>query len=262
MCQYEVGKTDFDRVLVEIEANKKLGDKIEIEYIEKNESVKGTKEIEVMYDWKRDACPHCCVFGHSWDTCMKRPRTEEEVKANAEAVQREKEKNMATQKEGFTEVQNRRKLPQNQNKNWQQKMYNDNISRGKNQFDVLNEVDTSEGADDKWESDRLKEHEEQCENVEDVLENMNGIGQTMTGDTVIGESSHWQYKFPLPLKVVPTARRLEMPLPEVCTIIQEMMKKLAVPKPPSDDEGPERLRKTSKKSNGDEGPSDPQGSLK
>nr|GEY89596.1 hypothetical protein [Tanacetum cinerariifolium] len=43
-----------------------------------------------------------------------------------------------------------------------------------------------------------------------------------------GESSHWQYKFPLPVKVVPTARRLEMPLPRVCNAIEEMMKKLPV----------------------------------
>nr|GFB38109.1 hypothetical protein [Tanacetum cinerariifolium] len=43
-----------------------------------------------------------------------------------------------------------------------------------------------------------------------------------------GESSHWQYKFPLPVKVFPTARRLEMPLPGVCTAIEEMMKKLLV----------------------------------
>nr|GFB10836.1 hypothetical protein [Tanacetum cinerariifolium] len=43
-----------------------------------------------------------------------------------------------------------------------------------------------------------------------------------------GESSHWQYKFPLPTKVVPTARRLEMSLPEVCTVIEVMMKKLPV----------------------------------
>nr|GFC90477.1 zinc finger, CCHC-type [Tanacetum cinerariifolium] len=43
-----------------------------------------------------------------------------------------------------------------------------------------------------------------------------------------GESSHWQYKFPLLVKVVPTARRLEMPLPGVCTAIEEMMKKLLV----------------------------------
>nr|GFA64559.1 hypothetical protein [Tanacetum cinerariifolium] len=40
-----------------------------------------------------------------------------------------------------------------------------------------------------------------------------------------GESSHWQYKFLLPVEGVPTARRLEMLLPEVCTA---MMKKLPV----------------------------------
>nr|GEV98342.1 hypothetical protein [Tanacetum cinerariifolium] len=28
-----------------------------------------------------------------------------------------------------------------------------------------------------------------------------------------GESSHWQYKFPLPVEGVPTARRMEIPLP-------------------------------------------------
>nr|GEW10384.1 hypothetical protein [Tanacetum cinerariifolium] len=43
-----------------------------------------------------------------------------------------------------------------------------------------------------------------------------------------GESSHWQYKFPLTVKVVPTARSLEKPLSGVCTAIEEMMKKLPV----------------------------------
>nr|GEZ21398.1 hypothetical protein [Tanacetum cinerariifolium] len=38
-----------------------------------------------------------------------------------------------------------------------------------------------------------------------------------------GESSHWQYKFPLPVEGVPTARRKEIQLPVVCTT---MMKKL------------------------------------
>nr|GFC24383.1 hypothetical protein [Tanacetum cinerariifolium] len=41
----------------------------------------------------------------------------------------------------------------------------------------------------------------------------------------------------------------------------EMVRKGAVPKPPSDDEGSERPRKTSKKSDGDEGPSNPRGPL-
>nr|GEX55012.1 hypothetical protein [Tanacetum cinerariifolium] len=40
--------------------------------------------------------------------------------------------------------------------------------------------------------------------------------------------SHWQYKFPLPVKVVTTARRLEMLLPEVYTAIEEKKKKLPV----------------------------------
>nr|GEU78082.1 reverse transcriptase domain-containing protein [Tanacetum cinerariifolium] len=42
---------------------------------------------------------------------------------------------------------------------------------------------------------------------------------------LLGESSHWQYKFPLPVEGVPTARRMEIPLPGVCTA---MMKKLPV----------------------------------
>nr|GEW12585.1 ribonuclease H-like domain-containing protein [Tanacetum cinerariifolium] len=39
------------------------------------------------------------------------------------------------------------------------------------------------------------------------------------------KSSHWQYKFPLPVEGVPTVKRLEIPLPGVCTT---MMKKLPV----------------------------------
>nr|GFD42613.1 hypothetical protein [Tanacetum cinerariifolium] len=41
----------------------------------------------------------------------------------------------------------------------------------------------------------------------------------------------------------------------------EMVRKGAVPKPPSDDEGSEYPRKMSKNSDGDEGPSDPRGPL-
>nr|GEZ31010.1 hypothetical protein [Tanacetum cinerariifolium] len=42
---------------------------------------------------------------------------------------------------------------------------------------------------------------------------------------LLGESSHWQYKFPLPVEGVPSASRMEIPLPRVCTA---MMKKLPV----------------------------------
>nr|GEY28035.1 hypothetical protein [Tanacetum cinerariifolium] len=61
------------------------------------------------------------------------------------------------------------------------------------------------------------------------LEKKHSVGNKMhKAFPLPGESSHWQYKFPLPVKVSPTARRLEMPLPEVCIVIEEMMKKLPV----------------------------------
>nr|GEZ08582.1 hypothetical protein [Tanacetum cinerariifolium] len=43
--------------------------------------------------------------------------------------------------------------------------------------------------------------------------------------SLLGESSHWQYKFSLPVEGVSTARRIEISLPGVCTA---MMKKLPV----------------------------------
>nr|GEX07423.1 putative reverse transcriptase domain-containing protein [Tanacetum cinerariifolium] len=53
----------------------------------------------------------------------------------------------------------------------------------------------------------------------------NGVGNKMhKAFPLPGESSHWQYKFSLPVEGVPTARRIEIPLPGVCTA---MMKKLS-----------------------------------
>nr|GEX56979.1 RNA-directed DNA polymerase, eukaryota, reverse transcriptase zinc-binding domain protein [Tanacetum cinerariifolium] len=60
MCQYGVGMTDYAKVSVKIKAKKDFGNKIKIEYIEKNENVKGTKEIDIYH--------HCSVFGHKHST--------------------------------------------------------------------------------------------------------------------------------------------------------------------------------------------------
>nr|GEW24511.1 hypothetical protein [Tanacetum cinerariifolium] len=57
-----------------------------------------------------------------------------------------------------------------------------------------------------------------------VAQNWQGYNAWQHGG-IQGESSHWQYKFPLPVEGVPTARRMEIPLPGVCTA---MMKKLPV----------------------------------
>nr|GEZ96985.1 hypothetical protein [Tanacetum cinerariifolium] len=58
--------------------------------------------------------------------------------------------------------------------------------------------------------------------------NSNRLNMRGRGEKDRVKSSHWQYKFPLPVKVVATARRLEMPLLKVCTAIEEKKKKLPV----------------------------------
>nr|GEX93323.1 uncharacterized mitochondrial protein AtMg00820-like [Tanacetum cinerariifolium] len=65
-----------------------------------------------------------------------------------------------------------------------------------------------------------------------LQENTTVTGDGLGGPDISGgrqvKSYHWQYKFPLPVKVVAIARRLKMPLPEVCTPIEEKKKKLPV----------------------------------
>ncbi|GJV20529.1 hypothetical protein Tco_1369549 [Tanacetum coccineum] len=210
------GRTDY-AFLVEIKAKKEMKDVIKIEYIRKNDIVKGTKEIVVMYDWKPDICSHCNVFGH----CL---------------------------------VHNMRKNVQNQNKNWQQRVHNGNGNRQEyrkrnvnndgvngankdggqkdkgtathvnkgtsemNKFEVLKEVNANEDSEvrtlkdrmlvdvylnkkiqptcseasnwskdmikyfkDQWEIDRLKKQEDQGKNAEDVFDKEDGIAQKMIG---------------------------------------------------------------------------------
>nr|GEU79948.1 reverse transcriptase domain-containing protein [Tanacetum cinerariifolium] len=54
------------------------------------------------------------------------------------------------------------------------------------------------------------------------------LGHKISKKGIEVDKAKIEYKFPLPVKDVPTARRLEIPLPGVCTAIEEMMKKLPV----------------------------------
>ncbi|GJY15341.1 hypothetical protein Tco_0385763 [Tanacetum coccineum] len=91
----EYRRSDCARVLVGIEAKKELKDVIKIEYIGKNEHVKGTKEVAVM--------------------------TKEEEKERMEATERAKKSSGPKQTENFIEVQHRKRNVQNQRRNWQTK---------------------------------------------------------------------------------------------------------------------------------------------
>nr|GEU71621.1 hypothetical protein [Tanacetum cinerariifolium] len=194
MCQFGVGRTHFARVLVEIEVNKDLQEVIKIEYIGENKDVKGTKLVNVMYDWK--------------------PERKENVGEGNKNEDRMR--NMEKGDNSKSGSQNQRSAsPKTQNKE-------QNVN--KNKFSVLDEENTNESNElrilkdrevvdqflnkrmqptckeascwtkdmvkyfhDQWKIDRLKENEDQGENVEDVYENGGGIAQAMTADNVIGD---------------------------------------------------------------------------
>ncbi|GJY92303.1 RNA-directed DNA polymerase, eukaryota, reverse transcriptase zinc-binding domain protein [Tanacetum coccineum] len=77
-CKLGEGRMDYARVLVEFDVNKGLKVKIEIQYRDKNNNVKGSKHVKVEYAWKPESCSHCNVFGHSHSNYRKRERTAEE----------------------------------------------------------------------------------------------------------------------------------------------------------------------------------------
>ena len=80
ICHNVVGRTEYSRILVEVDAKKEFKNQIELQYRDKNQTVKGTKIVMVEYDWKPVACSHCGVFGHEFKQCTKRVRIEEEIK--------------------------------------------------------------------------------------------------------------------------------------------------------------------------------------
>ncbi|GJR68766.1 RNA-directed DNA polymerase, eukaryota, reverse transcriptase zinc-binding domain protein [Tanacetum coccineum] len=60
-----------NKVLVEMEAIKELKMEIEIQYMDKENNIKGSKKVQVKYDWKPPVCTHCEVSGHESKHCNK-----------------------------------------------------------------------------------------------------------------------------------------------------------------------------------------------
>lgn len=64
MCMSMVGRIGYARILVEIDAEKEIKDKIEIFYRGISIISGKTKEIEAEYAWRSPVCTHCKEFDH------------------------------------------------------------------------------------------------------------------------------------------------------------------------------------------------------
>ncbi|GJV50140.1 zinc finger, CCHC-type containing protein [Tanacetum coccineum] len=71
MCHKGVGNFKYARVLMEMDAEKEFKKEIVIQYRDKDNNIKGSKTVKVVYDWKPPACTHCRVFGHDIRHCKK-----------------------------------------------------------------------------------------------------------------------------------------------------------------------------------------------
>ncbi|GKD99172.1 RNA-directed DNA polymerase, eukaryota, reverse transcriptase zinc-binding domain protein, partial [Tanacetum coccineum] len=71
MCNQNVGRIGYARVLIEVSVKKGLPDKIDIVYKNATMETIGQKTVKVMYDWSPSVCCECGVFEHSMLGCHK-----------------------------------------------------------------------------------------------------------------------------------------------------------------------------------------------
>ncbi|PWA40382.1 hypothetical protein CTI12_AA568030 [Artemisia annua] len=139
MCHMGTGNIGYARVLVEIQANKELKDKIEIKYKSNGMTASWTKFVKVEYAWKPPRCSHCNVFGHTDNNCGSVLRNEVECQVSNDARKensgRNNEVNIEDEfnkveknkkkKNGMDQGQNRMQMQYKGNV-WQKKVNNQN----------------------------------------------------------------------------------------------------------------------------------------
>ncbi|GJS84798.1 zinc knuckle CX2CX4HX4C containing protein [Tanacetum coccineum] len=81
-----IQKWEAGMVLIEVDADLGLSDKIEVWY----KSFRRSMELRVEYPWKPLVCSHCKVFGHGLDICLNRVLSDTEKKLKMDVNARRK----------------------------------------------------------------------------------------------------------------------------------------------------------------------------
>ncbi|PWA46312.1 zinc knuckle CX2CX4HX4C [Artemisia annua] len=108
MCKSGRGRVGFERVLVEIDANKELPKIIEVVYKNGLNEEVGRKIVKVIYDWKPPRCSTCCVFGHNMQSCGKACNVAKKVDNVGIEKDKTEENKSGVDEEGFKEVVNKK----------------------------------------------------------------------------------------------------------------------------------------------------------
>ncbi|GKA75895.1 RNA-directed DNA polymerase, eukaryota, reverse transcriptase zinc-binding domain protein [Tanacetum coccineum] len=142
MCNQNVGRISYARVLIEVSAKKGLPDKIDIVYKNATMETIGQKTMKVMYDWSPSVCCECGVFGDSVLGCHKN--------ANGKILNKDGKAQLGDQKQDeFTEVTNKNKAsrqnPNKSTKSWAKQKNTNNRSKPNSTPEESNIKDTLKG---------------------------------------------------------------------------------------------------------------------
>nr|GEX17593.1 RNA-directed DNA polymerase, eukaryota, reverse transcriptase zinc-binding domain protein [Tanacetum cinerariifolium] len=185
-CRFGEGRLDYARVLVEFDVTKGCKDKIEIQYRDENNNVKGSKQVNVKYDWKPESYRRQNKDGRFYNIGGKR----NEAKGSKGDVWKKKE--------GNEERNNRQK-----NKaivNGEKCQNEDVVKTGRMIVDtfLVKEIQPNGIEVKTWSNDmvkyfkdqkelkRLKEEEEMNDDIEDVLEVNSRIAKELNTEEVRG----------------------------------------------------------------------------
>ncbi|GKC74412.1 RNA-directed DNA polymerase, eukaryota, reverse transcriptase zinc-binding domain protein [Tanacetum coccineum] len=213
MCKMGNGRMGFARVLIDVEAEKGLPEKIEIVYKNKEGVVTGNKSVNVSYDWSPPMCSFCKVFGHCEKNYVCRPRLVNEFMEMERNVMKNKHESTEFEQVRYKKI-GVRKVNQNVENNNSEGLIGKNVvykpvekvttntgdeirnevergqmkdigntkaggERNKNKFDILRDYD-EEGMNDRGMQNEVVDIEEndvyECSGMESSMKNNEVIG--------------------------------------------------------------------------------------
>nr|GEZ68719.1 hypothetical protein [Tanacetum cinerariifolium] len=187
MCSNGMGRFEYARVLVEIDAKKEVKEEIELQYRGKDGSVRGYKKVQVEYCWKPPVCTLCYVFGHDLLHCKKRERTEE---ALVEIKQQNNLKEVSNKFSVLEEEENDEVQELNMLKDRMlvDKYLNKKIYPSKEEMSLWT-ADMRMYFEKQWEIDRQKEIKDAKIGMEEIEEDV--IDNTPLVDKILTANEDW-----------------------------------------------------------------------
>ncbi|GKC45461.1 RNA-directed DNA polymerase, eukaryota, reverse transcriptase zinc-binding domain protein [Tanacetum coccineum] len=189
VCQTGRGRADFARVLVEFDVTKGFKKEICIQYMSKENIVKGTKVVNVEYQWRPEIYSHCMVNENNGSNKEDKGFIEEAKGSRSKTIQDDILSPILKSNNKYVVLEEEETDERTKLKSLKYRMLVDQYLNKKMQPTCVEAQNWSKDMISyfklKWEEDRMKEMESQQENIEDVISAANVVSDNpwiMLGD--------------------------------------------------------------------------------